>query len=367
LREPVEYFRQFFHLTLLNHIVEQSDVYAAQCNSNFQITETELEIFLGTLLKMGLSPMPRYSMYWSTEVRCDANADAGSGNEAVLDRESPRYDRLFKIRPLIESIRQSCLQYQSIDEEIIPYKGRNKLKQYIPKKPKKWGFKVNARTGVSWLLYDFCFYEGKMPRVKKPSGCLSFDVVMKLCETITESELEAFLGTLLKMGLVPKPRYSMYWSTELRCDAIADAMSRNRFREVLRYLHFNDNSETVPDRESPCYDRLFKIRPLIESIRQSCLRLEQEEYHTSQRSQRNKASKLTLGVSGLLYDFCFYEGKVPRVKKPSGCLSFDVVMKLCETVPKHRNFKIFFDNYFTHLDLQLRLLKKGIHTIRTIR
>ncbi|KRY20588.1 hypothetical protein T03_15823 [Trichinella britovi] len=25
------------------------------------------------------------------------------------------------------------------------------------------------------------------------------------------------------MGLVPKPRYSMYWSTELRCDAIVDA------------------------------------------------------------------------------------------------------------------------------------------------
>ncbi|KRZ78386.1 PiggyBac transposable element-derived protein 2 [Trichinella sp. T8] len=112
LREPVEYFRQFFHLTLLNHIVEQSDVYAAQCNSNFQITETELEIFLGTLLKMGLVPMPRYSMYWSTEVRCDAIADAGSGSEAVLDRESPRYDRLFKIRPLIESIRQSCLRLE---------------------------------------------------------------------------------------------------------------------------------------------------------------------------------------------------------------------------------------------------------------
>ncbi|KRZ66643.1 hypothetical protein T08_14129 [Trichinella sp. T8] len=33
-------------------------------------------------------------------------------------------------------------------------------------------------------------------------------------------------------------------------------------------------------------------------------------------------------------------------------------MKLCEMVPKHRNFKMFFDNYFTHLDLQLRLFKK---------
>ncbi|KRY25783.1 hypothetical protein T03_10529 [Trichinella britovi] len=56
LREPVEYFRQYFHLTLLNHI----------------ITESELEAFLGTLLKMGLVPKPRYSMYWSTELRCDA-------------------------------------------------------------------------------------------------------------------------------------------------------------------------------------------------------------------------------------------------------------------------------------------------------
>ncbi|KRZ81165.1 PiggyBac transposable element-derived protein 1 [Trichinella sp. T8] len=100
LREPVEYFRQFFHLTLLNHIVEQSDVYAAQCNSNFQITETELEIFLGTLLKMGLFPMPRYSMYWSRRFGVmlslmqvpggTALPSFNDNSKAVLDRESPR-------------------------------------------------------------------------------------------------------------------------------------------------------------------------------------------------------------------------------------------------------------------------------------
>ncbi|KRX70619.1 PiggyBac transposable element-derived protein 2 [Trichinella sp. T6] len=132
------------------------------------------------------------------------------------------------------------------------------------------------------------------------------------------------------MGLVPMPRYSMYWSTEVRCDAIADAGS---------------GSEAVLDRESPRYNRLSKKRPLIESIRQSYLRLE----HTSQRSQRNGVSKLTHG------------------QECQGYCSTSAFMKLCETVPKHRNFKIFFDNYFTHLDLQLRLLKKGIHTIGTIR
>ncbi|KRZ88096.1 PiggyBac transposable element-derived protein 1 [Trichinella sp. T8] len=107
---------QYFHPTLLNPIVEQAHVYAAQCNSNFQITETELETFIGTLLKMGLVPKPRYSMYWSTELRCDAIVlrylHFNDNSEAVLDRESPRYDRLFKIRSLIQSIRQSCLRLE---------------------------------------------------------------------------------------------------------------------------------------------------------------------------------------------------------------------------------------------------------------
>lgn len=46
---------------------------------------------------------------------------------------------------------------------MIPYKGKNRLKQYIPKKPKNWGFKVLARCGVSGITYDFHVYEGKVP------------------------------------------------------------------------------------------------------------------------------------------------------------------------------------------------------------
>ena len=50
---------------------------------------------------------------------------------------------------------------QSVDEQIIPYKGKNSLRQYLPKKPKKWGFKVFARCGVSDLTYDFHMYDGE--------------------------------------------------------------------------------------------------------------------------------------------------------------------------------------------------------------
>ncbi|KRZ75315.1 PiggyBac transposable element-derived protein 2 [Trichinella papuae] len=186
---------------------------------------------------------------------------------------------------------------------------------------------------------------------------------------ITESELETFLGMLLKMGLVPMRRYYMYWSTELRCDAIAEAMSRNSAGKrrsmiggklsrpwrgpfsvvevIMRY---------VLDRESPKEE----IIPYKGKIQQKLYLLRKLKKWGIKVNERT-------GVSGFLYDFCFYEGKLQKVKKPSGCFSYDVVMKLCETVPKHGNFKIFFDNYFTPLELQLRLLKKGIHTIGTIR
>ncbi|XP_003369196.1 hypothetical protein Tsp_04621 [Trichinella spiralis] len=37
------------------------------------------------------------------------------------------------------------------------------------------------------------------------------------------------------------PRYPMYWSTELRCDAIPEAVTRNRFRKkpFLQYQYFS--------------------------------------------------------------------------------------------------------------------------------
>ena len=35
------------------------------------------------------------------------------------------------------------------------------IRQYNPKKPKKWGFKNLVRAGSSGMMYDFFIYEGK--------------------------------------------------------------------------------------------------------------------------------------------------------------------------------------------------------------
>ena len=78
-----------------------------------------------------------------------------SDNTAALSTEDPGYDELHKIRPLITemqhtfpsaAITETC---QAIDKMMIGFKGRHRLKFYMPTKPTKWGYKLLARAGVS--------------------------------------------------------------------------------------------------------------------------------------------------------------------------------------------------------------------------
>ena len=81
--------------------------------------------------------------------------------------ENPQ-DRLRKIRYLYDHLkmasRQLMIPYQvlSVDERMIRSKGRFIFKQYLPKKPTKWGVKMFALCDVktSYLL-DFNIYTGQ--------------------------------------------------------------------------------------------------------------------------------------------------------------------------------------------------------------
>ncbi|KOB72988.1 Uncharacterized protein OBRU01_11452 [Operophtera brumata] len=76
-------------------------------------------------------------------------------------------DGYYKVRPLLKRIRENCLHVEeetrfSIDEMMVPHKGTRagSRKQYIKNKPKKWGFKIFVRAGVSGIVYDFLIYGG---------------------------------------------------------------------------------------------------------------------------------------------------------------------------------------------------------------
>ena len=70
---------------------------------------------------------------------------------------TPEYNKLYKIRPIIESICEKCKSlYKNIlvDEAMVKFKGRSSIKQYQPLKPIKRGFKIwcRADSSISNLL-----------------------------------------------------------------------------------------------------------------------------------------------------------------------------------------------------------------------
>ena len=85
--------------------------------------------------------------------------------------DAEKDDKLFKIRPLIEAVRNGCIkvdpeEYQSLDEQIIPSKTRrSKIRQYNPKKPKKWGFKNMVRAGPQDICTIFMCMLEKMNQI----------------------------------------------------------------------------------------------------------------------------------------------------------------------------------------------------------
>ena len=66
------------------------------------------------------------------------------------------------------------------------------------------------------------------------------------------------------MGIVVLPSREDYWKkdSQLRYSPIADCISRDRYRELARDLHFVNN-DTIQPRGSPNYDKLEKVRPVI--------------------------------------------------------------------------------------------------------
>ena len=73
---------------------------------------------------------------------------------------------------------------------------------------------------------------------------------------VTVIKMKKFLGLIFVTGIVRKPKLELYWSTRgiLQTPIFSQAMSRNRFQLIQRYLHFNDHNAAGTNE-----DRLYKI------------------------------------------------------------------------------------------------------------
>ena len=156
---------------------------------------------MGLNILMGIHVLPALHCYWSSNEYLGVDAVKKvmtkarfvkltqylhlCNNEDAAAFGEPGYNPLFKVQPLLDIVKKSfSAGYKpqrdlSIDEAMVAFKGRSHLKQYLPAKPIKWGFKIwTIAESSTGYVSDFDIYTGKRDR---PSAHgLGYDVVMKL-------------------------------------------------------------------------------------------------------------------------------------------------------------------------------------------
>lgn len=176
VKKPIDYSLQFFTNEMFDTIYKQSNLYYLQkTGEEANLTRNDIKKFVGLELIMGVVRMPAYTDYWNKKWRYDPVCGIFSLNEYkhirrclhFVDQELTGATGLNKIRELLNSLNIQCQnvpneRFQSIDEIMLPYKGLKAgiLKQFMPSKPTKYGFKFYARAGNSGMLYHTFMYEG---------------------------------------------------------------------------------------------------------------------------------------------------------------------------------------------------------------
>ena len=161
----------------MNHICEQSTLYAASKGSNFSMNESLFKRLVTILLLSGYVVMPRRPLYW--QMREDTHNSVAVSLMARNDFDTcmkylhladngnlPKNDKFGKIRPLIDHLNKKCLENSvpekniCIDESMVRYFGKHNAKQYMKSKPTKFGYKIwCAATRLGYVI-TFEPYQG---------------------------------------------------------------------------------------------------------------------------------------------------------------------------------------------------------------
>lgn len=201
---PFEYFSSFLGSDIFQMISDQSNLYAAyKDHHDLHSTPEEYQKYFGVLLYTALVKLHRIYDYWSTEFKFANISDNVSrtrflelrkyfhlaDNTQMKPRNHPQHDKLFKVRPLLEYLQRTLknippVEKYSVDEQVIPFKGRSTLKMYLKNKPHKWGFKVFTRSTVTGIIVDFAVYEGQKTCPDYDLGA-SGNIVLYLCKDLS--------------------------------------------------------------------------------------------------------------------------------------------------------------------------------------
>jgi len=192
---PLSFLQLFLPPGLVQQWADYTNDYAQQrgAEREWRSTAAELYAFLGVHIYMGICTLPRWHMYWSSDYQQPFVASVFPRwrfeqllryfHVAPPPDAAAAADPLSRVRPLMQSLQHSFPRHYApsrcltLDEAMVAYKGRSPIKQYIPTKPHKWGYKIYCLASDDYLLH-FEVYQG---REAHPSALGStYDTVMRM-------------------------------------------------------------------------------------------------------------------------------------------------------------------------------------------
>lgn len=205
----------------------------------------------------------------------------------------------------------------------------------------------------------------------------------------TVPDLRKFIGVLFYMTYYKLPNARDYWSANNHRSVhiIQSQMPMKRFEKIRELLHFNDKSQ-MPDRNDPNRDRLYLIRPVIDTLNRTFstvpkldrLSVDEQMCSTKMGSYMkqylpNKPKKwgfklfVLCDTMGYAYKFEVYSGATENLAtgEPDLQSSANIVVRLLREVPRYQNFVVYFDNFYTTVPLVVYLRTQGILAVGTIR
>ena len=199
-------------------------------------------------------------------------------------------------------------------------------------------------------------------------------------------ELKIFWALCLLMGILGKPALFLYWTTReiLSTPIFGKTMARDRFKAILRYLHFCDNT-LRPQRNTDNHDPLFKVRRFYRKVTSSFQRiftpgeyisvdegmirffgrLSFKTYNPQKPAKYGLKAYKVCDQSGYTYKFQLYTGKADYVWGAHRGLVALVMNLLSGLLNQGR--KVFMDNFYTSPTLFLELLRSRTNACGTVR
>jgi hypothetical protein len=188
--DPIDCYQRFITDEIIGLMVRETNRYAEQYFQTHEIrrrskfrqwkptTDEEMLKFFGIIIEMGLVQMPKLSHYWSSSQLYGSeiirNAMSRVKFELLLkfwhfsnnDNKNSNQDRLFKLKPLLNLLKTRFSSVYipgsviTIDETMIPWRGRLLFKQYIPGKAHKYGVKMYKLAATNGYTWNYVIYTG---------------------------------------------------------------------------------------------------------------------------------------------------------------------------------------------------------------